>query len=316
MQLHQFPIVSLSGAGRASFPAEVREGLRTQGFLAVIGHEASPDLMDAAEGQAKELFTRWSPEELEQRYGRPKLFRQRGPSFFAEQAAAQPGEERPPVDSKWFYMLRDEELPEDPADYPFGPNVWPDDLLPEFQPVMRQLTAVYKSTFFTLLDAIERAYGLPSGKLVNMARGSETILRPIFYPGKERLRAMGIEVPEGSQRSAPHGDINALTVLRPRPGLWARLNGSWVKASANDPEVLWVNIGEMLAQMMGIDDLVPTIHCVGTPPGESDPEGDALLDSDRVAIPLFGHFRRSTFLRPGLRVGDWFDQRIREITTG
>ncbi|MEK9157217.1 MAG: hypothetical protein AAB448_03780, partial [Patescibacteria group bacterium] len=107
------------------------------------------------------------------------------------------------------------------------------------------------------------------------------------------------------------------------------LGGTWVKADASDPDVIWVNIGEMLAQVEGVEGLVPTIHCVGTPPGMVDPEGDALLLKGRMAFPGFGHFRRRTRLRRGafrhphtgrmlkaLWVGHWFDQRIREITTG
>ncbi len=216
-----------------------------------------------------------------------------------------------------FWMNRDETWPDNSEDCPFGPNVWPDEVLPEFRPVMSELMAAYKEVFTVILDAVTSGYGLPSGKLVRMAHGAETILRAIFYPGYRRLRNWGVEIPAGAQRSAPHGDINALTVLRPRPGLWARLNGRWVKANASDPNMLWLNIGEMIAEVEGIgNDLVPTIHCVGTPPGEHDPDGDALNEEDRVALPEFGHFLRSCELRPGVLYGPRFDQRIREITTG
>jgi isopenicillin N synthase-like dioxygenase len=330
MLLHTFPTVDLREARSGGFPRRVMDALLTQGFIAVKGHRATRELMDEAERLTAELFTRWTPEEIETWFGRPDLFRQRGSTGISvERAAAQPGKERPPADLKQFFMIRDEDVPRNLANMPYGPNIWPNDILPRFRIVMLELMAAYKEIYLTLLTAVERACGLRKGKLTGMAKASETVLRPIFYPGYDRLRAMGINILPGAQRSAPHGDINALTVLRPRPGLWALLNGSWVKADASDPDVIWVNIGEMLAQVEGVEGLVPTIHCVGTPPGMSDPEGDALLLQDRVAIPMFGHFRRRTRLRRGdfqhpvtkrrlkaLWVDHWFDQRIREITTG
>lgn len=317
MLLHQFPVVDLRDARSSDFPRRVMDALRSQGFLAVKGHKATVELMDEAERLTAELFTRWTPDQLEAWFGRPDLFRHRGVTGISiERAVAQPGQDRPPADLKQFFMVRDEDFPRNPANMPFGPNIWPDDILPRFRIVMLELMAAYKEIYFTLLAAVERACGLRKGKLTGMAKGAETMLRPIFYPSYDRLRAMGIDIAPGAQRSAPHGDINAFTVLRPRPGLWALLGGTWVKADASDPDVIWVNIGEMLAQVEGVEGLVPTIHCVGTPPRMVDPESDALLLGDRVAIPMFGHFRRTTYLRPGLRVGDWFDQRIREITTG
>ena len=311
--MHAFPLVDLASRDSSAFIQGVCDGFRREGFLAVSGHTASIALMDEAEGLTAELFTGWSQKDLEAGYGRPDISRQLGFSpLCAEQAAALQGK-RLPADLKTFWMIRDPEMPEDPADAPYGNNVFPDALLPKFAPVMLALIAAYKEVYFSILTALEQGYGLPPGKLVAMARGAETVLRPLFYPSFDRLRDMGITPDPSALRSAPHYDINAFTVLRPRPGLWAKLNGTWVKADASDPTILWINIGEMVAQVEGISDLVPTMHCVGTPPGESDPEGDALLAHDRVSIPLFCHFRQSTFLRPGLRTGDWFRQRIAEI---
>ncbi len=317
-ELHTFPLVSLKDVGSRYFPNQVVHAFRKQGFLAVTDHGASAELMDEAERLTRQLFTLWPLRLLERLHGMPDRARQRGfsPLLTERAAALTPGAMRAPSDLKAFWMARDGEQPEDPADNPYGPNVWPSWILPQFEVVMTQLMAEYKKVYFSLLEAIERGCDLPSGRLVGMARGAEHVLRPIFYPGSNRLRQMHIEVPAGARRSAPHGDINALTILRPRPGLWAHLNGKWVKADASDPAILWVNIGEMLAQVDGIEGFMPTIHCVGTPPGENDPEGDRLLADDRVAIPEFFHFLHSAELRRGLLVGDWFRERIRQITTG
>ena len=312
--LHQFPLVSLRDARKASFASHVVNGFREQGFLAVHHHGATRALLDEAEQLTKDIFTTIPLEILEKEYGRPDIFRQRGVSIFQERAASLDGKSRPPVDMKMFWMIRDEEQPIDPSDNPHGKNIWPDAYLPQFRTVMQEILLAYKEVYMTLLSALEEGVGLPSGKLCAMAKGADTILRPLFYPSYDRLREMGMRIPQGSQRSAPHEDINVLTVLRPRPGLWAKLQGTWVKADATDPDMLWVNIGEMLAQVDGVTGFVPTLHCVGTPPGEHDPEGDALLAHDRVSLPLFSHFRRSVFLREGLRVGDWLDDRLRTIT--
>ena len=209
MHLHQFPTVDLRDARASDFLRRVMDALRSQGFLAVKGHKATVKLMDEAERLTAELFTCWTPDQLEAWFGRPDLFRQRGVTGISiERAAAQPGQERPPADLKQFFMIRDEDFFWKFANMPYGPNIWPDDILPRFRIVMLELMAAYKEIYFTLLAAVECACGLRKGKLTGMAKGAETVLWPIFYPGYDRLRAMGIYIASGAQRSAPHGETS------------------------------------------------------------------------------------------------------------
>jgi hypothetical protein len=98
--------------------------------------------------------------------------------------------------------------------------------------------------------------------------------------------------------------------------LYLQRHDEWKRVDTSNRRAFGVNVGEMICKVAGIDDLVPTTHCVGAPPGVFDPEAEMLQRMPRVAILLFGHFLRSTELRPGLRTGDWFDQRIQEITQG
>ncbi len=318
MSLYQLRTVSLDDLRSIGSGVLVRQILRDD-FLLVEG-AASEQLMDDAEGLTQRLFTEWSLWELEERYGRPSLRRQRGltAKLGVEQAAARPGEkERPPGDMKVFGMFRMEEWPDNMAvDAPFGPNLWPDEILPEFKPVMLRHMQAQMDVYMAVLGALEEAYGFSQGFLQRMARGAESVARNIFYPGSDLLAQWGIEVPEGALQSAPHEDINGCTVLRLNKGLYLQRHDEWKRVDTSNRRAFGVNVGEMICKVAGIDDLVPTTHCVGAPPGVFDPEAEMLQRMPRVAILLFGHFLRSTELRPGLRTGDWFDQRIQEITQG
>ena len=311
-----FPLIELGLAQRdpEAFSVAVCSALYEFGFLAVVDHGVDLDLIDDAERQTKQLFGGNDEAEIERRYGRTDLFRQRGSSpVFAEQA-----EGYNQADLKTFWMTWDDRVdPKDPADNPYGPNIWPTELCPQFEGVTRAVTAEYHRVGYTILEGIERGYRFEPGSLTWMTRGAQGMLRSIYYPARR-----GLVLPEGTKRSQAHRDINVLTVLRAKPGLWAQINGVWMRAEAPS-HALWINTGEMIAEYDGIKrskrPLVPTLHCVGNPDGSVD-EGEE--NFDRVNIPFFYHFLHSEWLRrptleygdQGLKVGDWFHGRIREIT--
>lgn len=311
-----FPLVSMGLAQRdpTAFAVAVCSGLHRYGFLAVEDHGVDLDLIDEAERQTAKLYGENDPVKIEELYGHPEIFRQRASSpMEAEQA-----EGYGVADAKTFWMTWDDRVnPENPADNPFGGNIWPTELCPDFEGPTRALTAEYHRVGFTILRGIEIGYGFDMGALTNMTVGAQTMLRSIFYPSRRNLNLR-----PGARRSAAHKDINVLTVLRAKPGLWAKINGVWVRAEAPS-HALWINTGEMIAEVEAIRrsdyPLVPTEHCVGNPDGSID-EGEE--DFSRVNIPLFFHFLHSQYLRrpkpgfgdKGLKVKDWFDQRIREIT--
>lgn len=184
------------------FGRDVCSAMRDHGFLAVVGHGMTEELLRPARA-ATAKYLSMDPVMLEERFGRPKLARQRGVSIFMEKAVG-----HKVVDYKIFDMIRIDEQPEDSSDNPFGQNVWPDDLVPEYKPAVLAVMREQVKCGRQLLRGVEIGRGFPEGYLVNMTIGSETVLRSIYYPP-----VAGRQLPPGTMRSAPHKDINMLSVL-------------------------------------------------------------------------------------------------------
>jgi isopenicillin N synthase-like dioxygenase len=296
--MHRVPVVDLSLAStqRGDFGDQVFEGMQREGFLGVVGHGLTAEELDQAREATIKLFTEFSWERLEERYGRPP-HRQRGFSPLGTEQAVN----AVVPDVKTFWMTRLEEWPRNHGDCPFGENVWPEEV-PEFHDATYVVFEKCLEAGRLILAGLERAFNFPTGKLVNMTMASETVQRPIYYPPINDL-----ELPPDAMRSAAHEDINLLSVLPAvEPGLGLRLGGVWREVEP-DRTMMLVNIGEMIAEITGVYGLVPTTHRVRMPEGED-------RKKPRVAFPLFVHARRSVELRPGLFAGDWLDERIRAIT--
>ncbi len=138
--------------------------------------------------------------------------------------------------------------------------------------------------------------------LPQMLEGSQhTLLRVLHYPPLQ-----GNE-PAGALRSAPHADINLLTLLPSATRAGLQILGkdqAWHDVPC-DPDLLIVNIGDMLAEASG-NYYPSTVHRVLNPTGE-----DRL--QSRISLPLFLHPRRDVVLSDRYTVGSYFDERMREL---
>ena len=311
--MEQVPLVDVRDLATdpVRFGQRVCGVMKEWGFLAVVGHGMSEDILSPARAATKKYLAQ-DPIMLEERYGRPALFRQRGVSINMEKAVG-----HSVVDDKIFDMIRIEEDPDDPADNPFGPNVWPDDLVPEYRPAVQVVMREQVKCGRQVLRGVEIGRGFPEGYLVNMTYGSETVLRPIYYPPVQ-----GRVLPPGTMRSAKHRDINMLSVLPPteahEEGLELLINGEVIPAPPRSG-VSYMNTGMMLAEIrtfgefahlnVDLSDLTPTEHQVRMPDGEAQ----ALA---RVMLALFLHARRSVMLNECTQCGPWLDEVVRKITVG
>lgn len=154
-------------------------------------------------------------------------------------------------------------------------------------------TALYDTKFYPK-DA--------SCPLRAMADGSvNTLFRILHYPPIEG------ETPAGAVRSAPHEDINLLTLLpaATQSGLQVKdLQGNWFDVDTNPGNIV-INAGDMLKEATG--GFIPsTTHQVINPEGEA-------AKLHRYSAPLFLHPKPEVRLSERYTANEFLLQRLREI---
>lgn len=269
----------------------INEAFTSTGFLAVSGHNITEEYMQYADRVAEQLFS--VPRAKLMCYARPEISYQRGYAPFGAEHA----KDNPQGDLKYFWMTRDPEDPDDPSHNPFGPNIWPEEV-PEFKETSLFLLQESLRVGRILLSALELGHGVPSGTLVRETKGAETMQRTIYYPPLDDFIGVG----EASWRSAPHEDINLITVMPASnaSGLHLKLRGEWVEPVAPRNRLI-ADTGEMIRIFKGFEGLTPTTHRV------MNPEGEAAKTS-RISYPVFIHGVHTPQYR------EHFFKRIAEIT--
>ncbi|MBP9827745.1 isopenicillin N synthase family oxygenase [Patescibacteria group bacterium] len=270
---------------------QINEAFTTTGFLAITGHRITEEYMRRADRVVERLFA--LPKDQLTRYAHPEISFQRGYAPFGAEHA----KDNPTGDLKYFWMTRDPEEPDDPAHNPFGGNIWPEEV-PEFKGVALFLLAESLRVGRILLSALEIGHDVPKGTLVSQTKGAETMQRTIYYPPLDDFIGVG----EESWRSAPHEDINLITVMPASnaSGLHLKLRGEWVEPVAPRNRLI-ADTGEMIRIFKGFEGLTPTTHRV------MNPEGEAARTS-RISYPVFIHGVHTPEYR------EHFFKRIAEIT--
>lgn len=150
----------------------------------------------------------------------------------------------------------------------------------------------------------EAARAKLSQSLSSMLAKEDTQFRVIHYPGLKGDEEMG------AIRSAPHEDINLLTLLpaATEPGLQVKgVANTWVDVFP-DPGTLIVNIGDMLQEATGFF-YKSTTHRVLNPEG-------ADKTKPRLSMPLFLHPYPEVRLSDKYpRAGTYLRERLEEIGT-
>lgn len=296
------------GAARAGFVRVVGESLADIGFFALANHGIAAELTTAAYQAARDFYA--LPGDVKQRYHRAGARAQRGYTGFGTERARDQGT----PDLKEFWQVGRCNVPDDhPVHRPFGPNLWPDEVVPAFRDVITRLYLGLDALGTACLEAAALHLDEPARRFADMTIDSDTIVRIIYYPPT-------VGAPAGAVRSAAHEDINLITLLSgaTSEGLeLLRRDGSWMPVHVSFDHIV-VDSGDMLQNVTnGL--YKSTTHRVVNPADAS---------TDRYSMPCFIHPRRDVDLTPmasavartggitrypAVTAGQYLDQRLREI---
>ncbi len=299
------------GSARDGFIRTVGESLTDIGFFALANHGIPESLTRRAYESARTFFH--LPQDVKARYHRAGAKGQRGWTGFGTERAKDSGT----PDLKEFWQVGRTGVPDDhPVHAPYGPNLWPDDTVTDFQPAMSSLYQSLDGLGAVCLEACARYLDEPADTFSSMGRDSDTIVRVIYYPPT-------VDAPPGAVRSAAHEDINLITLLSgaTSEGLeLLRRDGTWMPIHVSFDHIV-VDSGDMLQNVTnGL--FKSTTHRVVNPRDAS---------SERFSMPCFIHPRKEVDLTPmpsavartggstqypSLTAGAYLDQRLREIGLG
>jgi len=266
------------------FDAEFGRALEDLGFAVVVNHGIPSQLIKSAYLAAKELFA--LPLEVKQKFETPENGRQTGYASLGVEHA----KDQTQGDYKEFWHVM----------RPGGrhPEKFPREVS-EFKEASLALFAELEICSGRLLRSIGRHLELPDGTFDEMTRDGDSVLRVLHYPdSKGETTAL---------RSAPHEDINLLTLLVPdtNPGLQVKHpDGTWLPV-VNPPGAIVVNGADML-QLYTSGRIRSATHRVVNPEQK---------DGGRYSMPFFTHPRPEVVLAgdPPLTAGEYLQERLREI---
>lgn len=302
------------GARRARFIEVYGRALEDTGFVAVRGHAITKARLDEAYGVIRRFFSMSEADKRRSEIAGAKG--QRGYTSFGKEHAK--GETAP--DLKEFFQVGRPDVPDThPIHSKYGPNVWPDDLVPEFGRVMTKLFVDLDALGQELLVAAAEYLGDDVNWYKDAVAEGDTILRLIHYPPV----APGAN--PSSIRAGAHEDINFITLLvgATEPGLeLLQRDGSWLPIQAAHDEIV-VDSGDMIQNVTN-GRLKSTTHRVVRPAGERS-------DVPRFSMPCFIHPRGEVDLTPraacvaqsggvakypSITAGAYLAQRLKEIGIG
>ena len=273
---------------RAAFSEALMRGLQRYGFVVLRDHPVPAALLE----QAYELTTAFfaQTEAMKRRY----IGGARGYAPFGLEHA----KDRVEPDLKEFWQMGS------------ASNLWPD-APTGFRPTFLALFAALQETGRLVLEALTPGLGLPRDFFAPLLSQRNSVLRLLHYP------PVAADVPRGSVRSAPHEDINLITLLAAPQGPGLEVldrDGQWL-AVASQPHDIIVDTGDMLARMT--NDVLPAVtHRVVNPTG---------ANHSRYSMPFFMHPDPEVVLRcvdsclgsgakyPDLTAGEFLEQRLQEI---
>jgi isopenicillin N synthase-like dioxygenase len=293
-------------AAQSRFAAALRDALQEYGFASVSDHGIDPDLIRRTYRCCKRFF------ELEVRE-KLKLGGSPGGARGYTGFGIEHAKDRAQPDLKEFFHVG-RELPAEPArSHEILPNRWPA-AAPEMAACCSSLFEELEGCACVLLEALAESYGLPEGTFAEMTHAGNHVLRALHYP----------PVPNDAHpealRSAPHEDINLITLLceASESGLEIlRPDGHWLAVEAPAGQIV-VDAGDMLERLT--NGVIPaTTHRVVNPP--------ELADRHRYSLPFFAHPRPESDLSvlpafvtperpaqtPPITAAEFLEQRLRAI---
>ncbi|GAB5350142.1 isopenicillin N synthase family dioxygenase [Alteriqipengyuania sp. 357] len=258
---------------------DLGESFAEFGFGIVRDH-GIPDALVARAQAASEAFFAL-PDDVKRAYKIEGNAGARGYTPFGQEQA----KDAAVFDLKEFWHVgRDLEQGHPLAEF-MEPNIWPAEV-PEFESSMRELFLAFEASGRRILSAIAIHLGEDAQFFDPTIEDGNSVLRLLRYP------PLPEDAPDGAIRAAPHGDINAITLLLGAEEAGLELltkKGEWLAVSP-PPGALAVNIGDMLERLTN-GRLRSTTHRVVNPRGEA-------VRRTRYSMPFFLHFRPDFKIAP------------------
>ena len=293
-------------AGSAGWGQELRIGLEEHGFVKVVGHEVSADLVSRAQDAFRRFFE--LPEHAKNLCGGVSG----GQRGFTPLGLEHARDQHAP-DQKEFFHVGQADPPPAPKPGTYPGNVWPGSV-PDLQDAALDLYSRLEETAGILLQGLARACEIPTETFSGMIENGNSILRAVHYPPGSA------EAQTGSMRAAPHEDINLITLVCGETAAGLEIldrDRQWIPITTTPDEIV-VDIGDMLARMTN-NTLRATTHRVVARGAEGE--------TSRYALPFFAHPRPECDLSvleaflaedekpifPPIDAAHFLEERLREI---
>ncbi len=313
MSKRAIPLVDLSKfvkgtpEERSAFVEELGGAFHEIGFVGVINHSVSKQLIDDFYAASKAFFA--LPEAVKRKYEIQGLAGQRGYTSFGKEHAKQ----SKVADLKEFFQLGQEVTDNDPIK-----EIYPDNVqvaeVPQFTDLGIQLYKAFEKAGAELLRAIAIHLDLGEQYFDENIHNGNSILRAIHYPPITQEPASAI-------RAEQHEDINLITLLVGASAGGLQLlnkDDEWVDIMPEEDEIV-INVGDMLQRLTN-NYLKSTTHRVVNPPREE-------WHLPRLSIPFFLHPKSDMDLSclpacvdeahplayEPITAGEYLDERLREI---
>lgn len=275
--MESFPVLDLQSTSDAtSARPRITElatllgaALSEYGFVGIVGHGVSKELRARAYAAASAFFA--LPEDRKLAYHVPGRGGERGYTPFRVETA----KDQTDPDLKEFWHVGRELPPAELARAGLPANLWPAEIA-DFRDSMLALYAALDELGRALLSLVSVHLGLPPRWFEPAIDHGNSILRPLHYPP--------LSAGFRGVRSAPHEDINLITLLigSGEPGLEIlRPDGSWLPIATPHDQIV-VNVGDMLQRLTN-HALPSTTHRVVNPPAPWSTRS-------RYSLPFFLHF--------------------------
>lgn len=307
------PLVDLSkfmngtAQQREVFVEELGNAFHELGFVGVINHGVSKDLIDDFYTASREFFA--LPEAIKRKYEVQGLAGQRGYTSFGKEHAKQ----SKVADLKEFFQIGQEVTDGNPIKAIYPDNVHVTEI-PNLTDLGIQLYKAFEKAGGELLKAIAIHLNLEESYFADKIHNGNSILRSIFYPPIT-------QEPNSAIRAEQHEDINLITLLVGASAGGLQLltkENEWMDIVPEEDEIV-INVGDMLQRLTN-NYLKSTTHRVVNPPRES-------WHLPRLSIPFFLHPKSNMDLTclpncvnaeqplmyEPITAGEYLDERLREI---
>ncbi len=279
-------------------------GLKDLGFVTLVDHPITDELLDKAYSLSEEFFK--LPREIKNNYSLKENGFQRGYTPFGTEHA----KDSPVGDLKEFWHVGRNLSALHKYETQYPKNIWPKEV-PEFKDVFSKMYTALEMCGDILLEALTLPLELDQNYFRTMTQDGNSILRLLHYPPLPPDRD------PRSIRAAAHEDINLITLLVSASASGLELkdrSGQWMPVNSATNAII-VDSGDMLSRLT--NDVIPsTTHRVVNPPDAK---------TSRYSMPYFMHPNPEAMLSclpsckgqvakyPDILAEDFLKQRLREI---